>query len=72
MQLASAPDAEQGNHLDGTVVEATFLGNILDYQVDIGGLVLRVQADRRVIHEVGNKVRLCIPVEECVAMPTPP
>jgi ABC-type Fe3+/spermidine/putrescine transport system ATPase subunit len=61
-----------GNRLDGTVVEATFLGNIVDYQIDAGGLLLRVQADRHVVQEVGSRVQLSIPVEECVAMPTPP
>jgi hypothetical protein len=35
------------NRLTGVVTEATFLGNIVDYQVDIGGLTLRVQGDRR-------------------------
>jgi iron(III) transport system ATP-binding protein len=61
-----------GNCLDGSVVEATFLGSIVDYQIDVGGLLLRVQADRHVVQEVGSKVQLSIPIEECVAMPTPP
>ena len=61
-----------GNNLDGSVVEATFLGSIIDYQIDIGGLVLRVQAERHVVREVGSKVQLTIPIEECVAMPAPP
>jgi iron(III) transport system ATP-binding protein len=60
------------NRLDGSVVEATFLGSIVDYQIDVGGLLLRVQADRHVVQEVGSKVQLSIPIEECVAMPTPP
>jgi iron(III) transport system ATP-binding protein len=60
------------NRLEGSVVEATFLGSIVDYQIDVGGLVLRVQADRHVVREVGTKVQLSIPIEECVAMPTPP
>jgi ABC-type Fe3+/spermidine/putrescine transport system ATPase subunit len=61
-----------GNRLDGSVVEATFLGSIVDYQIDVGGLLLRVQADRHVVQNVGSKVQLTIPIEECVAMPTPP
>jgi ABC-type Fe3+/spermidine/putrescine transport system ATPase subunit len=60
------------NRLEGSVVEATFLGNIVDYQIDAGGLLLRVQADRHVIQEVGSRVQLTIAIEECVAMPTPP
>ena len=61
-----------GNRLDGSVVEATFLGSIVDYQIDIGGLLIRVQTDRHVIQEVGSRVQLSIPVEECVAMAAPP
>jgi ABC-type Fe3+/spermidine/putrescine transport system ATPase subunit len=67
---ATAADGP-GNRLEGTVVEATFLGNIVDYQVDAGGLLLRVQTDRHIVQEVGSRVQLTIPVEECVAMPTP-
>jgi ABC-type Fe3+/spermidine/putrescine transport system ATPase subunit len=57
------------NRLDGCVVDATFLGSIVDYQIDAGGVLLRVQADRYVIQEVGSRVQLTIPIEECVAMP---
>ena len=71
VRLGAAASDGADNHLDGSVVEATFLGSIVDYQVDVGGLVLRVQADRHVVQEVGSRVRLTIPVEECVAMPTP-
>jgi ABC-type Fe3+/spermidine/putrescine transport system ATPase subunit len=69
VRLDALPDAT-GNRLDGIVVEATFLGSIVDYQIDAGGLLLRVQADRHVVQEVGSRVQLSIPVEECVAMPT--
>jgi ABC-type Fe3+/spermidine/putrescine transport system ATPase subunit len=60
------------NRLEGCVVDATFLGSIVDYQIDAGGLLLRVQADRHVVQEVGSRVQLTIPIEECVAMLTPP
>ncbi len=56
------------NHLNGTIIEATFLGNIVDYQVDIGGSIIRVQGDRRGIREVGSKVLLAVPIAECVLM----
>jgi ABC-type Fe3+/spermidine/putrescine transport system ATPase subunit len=72
VRLGAATDDGPGNRLDGSVVEATFLGNIVDYQIDVGGLLLRVQADRHVVQEVGSRVRLRIPVEECVAMAAPP
>ena len=72
MRLGATAVDGPGNRLEGSVVEATFLGNIVDYQIDAGGLLLRVQTDRHVIQEVGSRVQLTIPIEECVAMPTPP
>jgi iron(III) transport system ATP-binding protein len=69
---ADAPADAAASRLEGSVVEATFLGSIIDYQIDVGGLLLRVQADRHIVREVGSKVQLTIAVEDCVAMPTPP
>jgi iron(III) transport system ATP-binding protein len=71
VRLGAAPSDAAASRLAGRVVEATFLGSIIDYQIDAGGLVLRVQADRHVVREVGSEVQLTIAVEDCVAMPTP-
>ncbi len=61
------------NRLKGTVVDATFLGNIIDYIVDVGdGLTLRVQGERRVFRDVGSEVVLTVPVEDCVIIPGEP
>jgi iron(III) transport system ATP-binding protein len=56
------------NRLAGTIVDVTFLGNIIDYQVDIGGAVLRVQGDRQTALESGTRVALAVPVGECIVM----
>jgi ABC-type Fe3+/spermidine/putrescine transport system ATPase subunit len=56
------------NRLEGTVTEATFLGNIIDYRVDIGGVTLRVQGDRRDVLRVGTRVALAVPIGECTVM----
>jgi iron(III) transport system ATP-binding protein len=60
--------AEGENQLAGTVAEAIFLGNLVDYQIEIGGGVLRVQGDRRAIIEAGARVSLAVPVAECTVM----
>ncbi len=65
--LGDAPDGAV-NTLKGVVADATFLGNIVDYQVDVGGLLLRVQGDRRDFRPAGSEVVLRVPVAECVAM----
>jgi ABC-type Fe3+/spermidine/putrescine transport system ATPase subunit len=59
----------QTNRLSGVVTDAIFLGSIVDYQVDIGGVTLRVQGERRSFCPVGSDVVLTVPVGECVAMP---
>jgi len=59
------------NRLAGTIADATFLGNIIDYHVDIGGGVLRVQGDRQTAFEVGARVALSVPVAECTVMRDP-
>ena len=57
------------NRLKGMVSEATFLGNIVDYQVAVGnGLSLRVQGDRQDFREAGTEVALTVPIEDCVLM----
>jgi ABC-type Fe3+/spermidine/putrescine transport system ATPase subunit len=68
---ARAGDGE--NRLKGTVVEATFLGNIIDYMVDVGdGLTVRVQGERRASRTVGSEAVLSVPVDDCVIMPDEP
>jgi iron(III) transport system ATP-binding protein len=63
------PDPQvASNLLTGTVVDSAFLGNIVDYHVDIGGVVLRVQGDRRRIVAPGDSVELSVPITECVTM----
>ncbi len=57
------------NRLSGVIIEATFLGSVVDYQVDIGGLILRVQGERRTFRQAGSDVVLTVPVADCVAMP---
>jgi len=60
------------NVLAGTIIDSTFLGNIVDHQVDVGGQVVRVQGDRRQAHAPGSQVNLFISATECVAMRADP
>ena len=56
------------NILSGRLVESSFLGNIVDHQVNVGGTLIRVQGDRHQSLEPGTSVELAIPIGECVAM----
>jgi iron(III) transport system ATP-binding protein len=68
IRLGHAEASENLNVLAGTIIDSTFLGNIVDHQVEVGGQVVRVQGDRRETHAPGSQVQLSIPVTECVAM----
>ena len=56
------------NGFDALVREATFLGNLIDYAVEIDGLALRVQAEPRQVHAPGSTVRMHVDPEDCVVM----
>lgn len=64
------PPDEPANQLRGVITEATFLGNMIVYQIDIGGVTLRVQGGRRTVHPTGSNVTLAVPVVDCVEMPS--
>lgn len=68
IRLSQTPMAHDTNALEGVVVDSTFLGNIIDYQVDVDGVLLRVQADRHIVFELGTKVHLAIVAHECVVI----
>jgi iron(III) transport system ATP-binding protein len=63
-----AATVDPANCLSGVITEATFLGNLVDYQVDAGGVMLRVQGERQHFQPAGSQVNLVIPIPECVAM----
>ena len=66
------PGAAGDNTLNGTVVEVVFLGNLIDYQIDLGGLLLRVQGTRWDSYAQGAAVTLNVPINECVALAVAP
>jgi iron(III) transport system ATP-binding protein len=68
MRLDARESTDSCNVLSGRLVESSFLGNIVDHLVDIGGTLVRVQGDRSQSLEPGVRVELTIPIDECVAM----
>lgn len=57
------------NRLEGRITESIFLGNIVDHQIEIGGgILVRVQGDRRQTFAPGQMVTLSVPASECIAM----
>ncbi len=68
IRLGEAAPVAGSNVLTGKLVESTFLGNIVDHQIDVGGSLMRVQGDRQQTFEPGADVHLIVPITECVAM----
>jgi len=56
----------ESNVLAGVVKQATYLGNTVDYRVQVAeGLELRVQASSGQRHVPGDRVCLHLPMERC-------
>jgi ABC-type Fe3+/spermidine/putrescine transport system ATPase subunit len=68
IRLGAAEPDGSANVLRGRLVESAFLGNIVDHQVDVDGMLVRVQGDRRHGLATGSAVALTIPIGDCVAM----
>jgi iron(III) transport system ATP-binding protein len=65
----AARDGTDRAGLTGTVRERTYLGNLVDYQVEAPGLALRVQAHHATLFEVGAPVALRVDAERCTLIP---
>jgi iron(III) transport system ATP-binding protein len=62
---AAATGPEQAGDVAGTVRERTYLGNLIDYWVDVGGFALRVQAHHAALFAPGTAVAVRLDLERC-------
>ncbi len=60
--------AAAGALLTGSVRERTYLGNLIDYQVEAAGLTLRVQAHHAALFEPGAPVAVRVDTERCAVI----
>ncbi len=64
------PEAGGGeNRLEGTVASAVYMGNYVDYQIQVGETRIRVQAKPTVPYRDGDRVALSARPEACVCIP---
>src|SRR5262249_39780366 len=62
--------AFSGNHLVGTVTDSAFLGNLMDYRIDVGGRVrLRAQGSPGDVAAIGERVNLAFAAENAWPLP---
>jgi iron(III) transport system ATP-binding protein len=66
---AGGPGPGGENRLEGTVASALYMGNCVDYHVDIGGARIRVQARADTPYREGDRVALTFPPTACVCIP---
>ncbi len=72
IQLSTTAPTAGENRLQGVITEATFIGNLMDYQIAVDDLRIRVQSDWTQVFPHDTAVYLDIPVAACVAMQEPP
>jgi iron(III) transport system ATP-binding protein len=61
--------AREWGELTGTILDRTYLGNLVDYQVEAAGLTLRVQGHHAELFEVGASVGVRLDAERCALIP---
>jgi iron(III) transport system ATP-binding protein len=64
-----ADRADGANMVEGTVDSLSFLGNLVDCVVQVGGRSLQVQLVPPTTVQAGDRVKLNLPPDQCVAMP---
>jgi iron(III) transport system ATP-binding protein len=60
---------EEANLLEGEVVRVAYLGDVIDYRVQVGSWVLRLHTDTDTYLQLKDKVQLIIPVERITLIP---
>ena len=67
------PDAstipEHTNVLEGEVIRAAYLGEVIDYWLGIGNWVLRVHTGTEKILQPNEKIQVIIPPEQITLIP---
>jgi iron(III) transport system ATP-binding protein len=68
--LSERPPGDGLNVLSGKIAHRVFLGEVVDYLVDIGDGEIRVRAKPELDFRIGQPVHLGVPPQKCVALPS--
>ncbi len=60
---------EYRNHLSGSVVNAAFLGDSLDYIIDAGDQELQIRTQSDLDVHLGDRITVHLPMEKCMLIP---
>jgi len=69
-QGASGAVPKNVNLLEGEVVRAAYLGDVIDYRIQVGSWVLRLHADTDTRLQPKEKAQLIVPIERITLIPT--
>ncbi|OLC37636.1 MAG: hypothetical protein AUH81_05705 [Candidatus Rokubacteria bacterium 13_1_40CM_4_69_5] len=69
IEVGPAGATSRDNGLEGTVVSAVYMGQYLDYQVDVAGVRIRAQAKPGAPYRGGDRVALGVPPAACFCIP---
>lgn len=65
-------DSEQNdrrNIFEGKILQASYLGDIVDYRIKMGKWTLRTDSSAKVSYQVGDQVKIYLPPEELILIP---
>ena len=66
---AALPVPENANLLEGEVIRAAYLGDVIDYRIGLGQWILRVHTEAEKVLHPGDRVQLIIPPERVTIIP---
>lgn len=66
---ASVPVPEDANLLDGEVIRAAYLGEVIDYWIGIGDWILRVHTGTDKVLKPEDKIQVIVPPEQITLIP---
>jgi iron(III) transport system ATP-binding protein len=68
--LAEGTAGDDGLGLAGRIAAASFVGDAVEYQIDLGGRLLRAKGQPFVLLEEGRQVVIRVPAERCYLLET--
>ena len=70
VSLLQARPSVGTNVLEGTIATASFAGDVVEYQVDLGDRLVRVKGHPHALFAEGHRVFVQVPAERCYVLPT--
>jgi len=60
---------ESKNIFEGNIVQASYLGDIIDYRIRLGKWTIRTDSNAQITYQVADRVHIYLPPEELIITP---